>query len=46
MLCKRCLERSEVTHQERDKMAQGDSFRGQNNGPNLQRAKGEEKEML
>ena len=46
MLCKRYLERAEVTNQEWDGMAQDDSFRGQNNGPTLQGSKGEEKEML
>ena len=46
MLCKRCLERSEVISQGWERMAQDDLFRGQNNGPTLQGSKGEEKEMF
>ena len=47
MLCKIYLERTEVTTQGWERMAQDDSFRGQNNGPTLQGSKGEEKkEML
>ena len=43
MLCKIYLERLEVTSQGWKRMAEDDSFRGQNNGPTLQGSKGKKK---
>ena len=45
MVCKIYIERAEVTSREWNKMAQDDSFKGQNNSTTLHWSKGVEKEM-